>query len=219
MVTETKAVDVQAFIKASGVTAILQQLQTDVAEREKTTGRKFLVSDVYDAAGNQYVDLVQEGGGVWGVALLGYTYVLEKMGIRFFSLAGTSAGAINTMLLAATGMKEDEKTEKIIRNLLELDMFCFVDGKPTNARLTKRIKKGIQEFVLKADYLKRILQGLKWLFILFAVFSIGSFVLSLTSLFTWMKIVAIIALVFWIIVIALTLFLIRRVRKFFTPGY
>ena len=37
---------------------------------------------------------MQEGGGVWGIALLGYTYILEKMGIRFFSLAGTSAGAI-----------------------------------------------------------------------------------------------------------------------------
>ena len=57
-------------------------------------------SDIEDANGNQYVDLVQEGGGVLGVALVGYTYILEKAGIRFMSLAGTSAGAINTMMMA-----------------------------------------------------------------------------------------------------------------------
>ena len=48
-------------------------------------------SDVVDDKGHQYVELVMEGGGVLGVALIGYNYVLEQMGLRFFSLAGTSA--------------------------------------------------------------------------------------------------------------------------------
>jgi len=52
----------------------------------------FIFSDVIDEEGHQYVDLVQEGGGMLGIALVGYTYVLEQMGIRFVSLAGTSAG-------------------------------------------------------------------------------------------------------------------------------
>ena len=43
-------------------------------------------SDIIDASGNQYVDLVQEGGGVLGIALLGYTYTLEQIGIRFSAL-------------------------------------------------------------------------------------------------------------------------------------
>ena len=60
-------------------------------------------SDLLDGSGKQYVELVQEGGGVLGVALIGYTYVLEQMGIRFFSLAGTSAGSINAMTLAGLG--------------------------------------------------------------------------------------------------------------------
>ena len=60
-------------------------------------------SDIVDAEGHQYVDLVQEGGGMLGIALVGYSYVLEQAGIRFFSLAGTSAGAINTLMLAAIG--------------------------------------------------------------------------------------------------------------------
>ena len=32
-----------------------------------------------DKSGNYYVDLVQEGGGVLGIALVGYTYILEQM--------------------------------------------------------------------------------------------------------------------------------------------
>ena len=71
-------------------------------------GKQF--SDIKDKAGNQYIDLVQEGGGVLGIALVGYTYVLENAGIRFFSLAGTSAGAINTMMIAALG-KIDEANQ------------------------------------------------------------------------------------------------------------
>lgn len=60
----------------------------------------FCISDVIDENGLQYVDLVQEGGGVLGIALAGYTYVLEKMGVAFMKMAGTSAGSINTLLLS-----------------------------------------------------------------------------------------------------------------------
>ena len=52
------------------------------------------------SAGNQYVDLVMEGGGVLGIALVGYTYVLEQAGLRFLGIAGTSAGAINAAYFA-----------------------------------------------------------------------------------------------------------------------
>ena len=120
-----KTVDVPAFIKASGADAIVEKLKAEI-EANAAAGKPFIVSDVYDEAGNQYTDLVQEGGGVWGIALLGYTYVLEQVGIRFFSLAGTSAGAINTMLLASGGCKNEFRTEKIIKDLLELDLFSFV---------------------------------------------------------------------------------------------
>ena len=47
------------------------------------------------------IDLVQQGGGMYGIALLGYTYIMEKVGIRFYSHGGTSAGAINALFLAA----------------------------------------------------------------------------------------------------------------------
>ncbi|WP_165583311.1 patatin-like phospholipase family protein [Aquimarina atlantica] len=47
------------------------------------------------------IDLVQQGGGMYGIALLGYTYIMEKVGIRFYSHGGASAGAINALFLAA----------------------------------------------------------------------------------------------------------------------
>ncbi len=219
MEKENRTADVQGFINESGVADILTKLKADIAAKEQSTGKPFSVSDVYDAEGNQYVDLVQEGGGVWGVALLGYTYILEKMGIRFFSLAGTSAGAINTMLLAATGLKQEEKTERIIRNLLELDMFCFVDGKPTNARLTKRIKRSIQHFVLKVDYVKRLTKSFAILLGLFALFSIASFVLTIIGWNGWIRMVAIIALVFWLVLILLGIFFVRRFKTLAATGY
>ncbi len=108
------------------------------AEALKNKGAKF--SDVVDAEGHQYVDLVQEGGGMLGIALVGYTYVLEQAGIRFFSLAGTSAGAINTLMLAGLGRIPDSKSTKILDLLVNKNMFDFVDGEPG-------IKSLIQGFI------------------------------------------------------------------------
>ena len=110
----------------------------------------------------QYVDLVQEGGGVLGIALLGYTYILEKAGIRFFSLAGTSAGAINTLLLAS--LKEDTRTksERILEYLINKNLFDLVDGDRT-------IKRFIQSYLddsITSMGIKKIFILLKALFIL-----------------------------------------------------
>lgn len=99
-------------------------------------------SDIEDVDGNQYVDLVQEGGGVLGIALVGYTFILENAGIRFFSLAGTSAGAINTILMAGLGKIKEAKSEKILDILSKKDLFDFVDGhKVVRKIINKVIKK------------------------------------------------------------------------------
>ncbi len=98
-------------------------------------------SDVEDADGNQYVDLVQEGGGTLGIALVGYTYVLEKAGIRFFSLAGTSAGAINTVMMAGLAEIKEPKSEKILDILSKKDLFDFVDGHPAIRKIINKIIK------------------------------------------------------------------------------
>lgn len=90
--------------------------------------KPFIISDVIDEGGNQYVDLVQEGGGVLGIALLGYTHVLEQMGIRFLNIGGTSAGAINSLLIAACDTPEKEKTVQLLELLANKDLYDFVDG-------------------------------------------------------------------------------------------
>lgn len=94
---------------------------------DKISNKEF--SDLLDAQGNQYVEFVQEGGGVWGSALVGYLYGLEIFGIRFLKVAGTSAGAINTMLIAACKTKEEAKSEVIKDILFNWNFADFMDGK------------------------------------------------------------------------------------------
>lgn len=84
------------------------------------------ISDVIDSEGNQYVDLVLEGGGTLGVALLGYLYVLEECGIRFARIGGTSAGSIVSLLMAATPIQE-KKVETILEDLLRFELLDFID--------------------------------------------------------------------------------------------
>jgi NTE family protein len=94
--------------------------------KAELAGKPF--SDILDAAGNQYVDLVMGGGGVLGIALVGYTYVLEEVGIRFLRVGGTSAGSINALGLAALGPPAEKKSDRLLAELADLDVWAFVDG-------------------------------------------------------------------------------------------
>src|ERR1043165_5006229 len=110
-----------------------EEVKKSIARLKDRFGKDYtglMVSDTFDENGYQYVNLVQKGGGVLGIALVGYTYILEQMGIRFLRLAGTSAGAINTSLMTAIGRKGDIKSEKILKQLCSLDFFKLVDGHP-----------------------------------------------------------------------------------------
>lgn len=122
----------------------------DGMKNDKIDRKQF--SDIMDSQGNQYVELVQEGGGVLGVALIGYTYVLEQLGIRFFSLAGTSAGSINAMLLAGLGDISKLKSEKVIEVLVNKNLYDFVDGNDDS-------KDFIKALVEKAKRVKLIWKG------------------------------------------------------------
>ncbi|MEF9479383.1 patatin-like phospholipase family protein [Chryseobacterium sp. 1B4] len=119
---------------AENLNKILEDPSLSQASKEKLmalhqniSGKEF--SDLLDQSGNQYVEFVQEGGGVWGSALVGYLYGLEIFGIRFLKVAGTSAGAINTMLIAACKTKEESKSELIKDILFSWDFSDFMDGK------------------------------------------------------------------------------------------
>jgi NTE family protein len=105
-------------------------------------------SDIVDGKGRQYVDLVMEGGGVLGIALVGYTYVLEEMGIRFLGVGGTSAGAINALLVASLATPAKPKSAKIVQLLANTNLREFVDGDPDVQDLIDAIYKGAGPFKL-----------------------------------------------------------------------
>ena len=107
-----KILATEDFTNHPDVINCIQQLEAAFPQG----GRPFIVSDVLDEEGNQYVNLVQKGGGVLGVALVGYTYILEKMGIRFLRLAGTSAGAINTALMTVIGKKRRSQINPYLKS-------------------------------------------------------------------------------------------------------
>lgn len=68
-----------------------------------------------------------------GIGLLGYTYILEQAGIRFVGLGGTSAGAINTMLIAARRTSPDEACSlQLLEILATADFPSFLDGPEAN---------------------------------------------------------------------------------------
>lgn len=136
-VMETITRNYMQFIEESGVDELIEKLQIKIAENNG--GKTPIYSDlVKEEEGEifQYVNCVQEGGGVLGVALIGYTYVLEKLGMRFLKLAGTSAGAINTIMLASVnkenykeaGFNFKYRSEIILQEMLNYDLWKLVDG-------------------------------------------------------------------------------------------
>ncbi len=122
------------------VLAAVAQAKARVAARR--------VSDIVDQEGHQYVDLVMEGGGVLGVALAGYSYVLESAGLRFLGLGGTSAGSINALVIAALGAPHAAKAAKVAEIVANVKMSSFIDGDSDAQDFTKAIVGGAGKFKL-----------------------------------------------------------------------
>ena len=68
-------------------------------------------------------DIVLEGGGVKGIALVGAISVLAERGYRFERVAGTSAGAIVGSLIAA-----DIKPAELLELMQKIDYSAFKDA-------------------------------------------------------------------------------------------
>lgn len=101
------------------------------ALRQNAAEGRYRVSDLVAEENGQtcqYVDLVMEGGGTLGIALVGYIYALEQAGIRFLSVGGSSVGAIVALLLAGMGERTEEKGERLAEIISEMDMASFIDG-------------------------------------------------------------------------------------------
>ncbi|MCP5482286.1 MAG: patatin-like phospholipase family protein [Spirochaetales bacterium] len=108
-------------------------------------GPDLILSDVIeerDGKRLQYVDLVMEGGGVLGVALVGYIYALETAGLRFLSIGGTSAGSIVALLLAALAEKHEAKSARLCEILFSMNIADFIDGDSDAADMSHYLGSG-----------------------------------------------------------------------------
>ena len=103
-------------------------------------------------------DLVLEGGGVKGIALVGAVAVLEEHGYEFNRIAGTSAGSIVGALLAA-GMP----TADMVGIMRSIDYTRFQDKGPEDrfpgGRLYSLLtQQGIYEGTYLTKWLAEILE-------------------------------------------------------------
>ncbi|HVM90053.1 MAG TPA: patatin-like phospholipase family protein [Puia sp.] len=189
------------FIRHPEIVACIDELKEKFGENFE----KLVVSDTLDDKGHQYVNLVQKGGGVLGVALVGYTYILEEAGIRFLRLAGTSAGAINTSLSVVIGEKQEAKSHKILKYLCELNFFNLVDGKPfirwlirnfiTNEKFETNLRRWLMGLLLLlfglvfTDFVLLAFRSHEWARIAlpFSVLLTGSHLLLITSIIIYIN--------------------------------
>jgi NTE family protein len=149
---------------------------------------------------------------------VGYTYVLEKMGIRFFSMAGTSAGSINAMLLACAGNKEDEKSGIITDHLVKLQMFSFVDGIPGSSAFTRFIQRFFNNMLMGKNPIKKIVNLIKWTVVSLLSLTVACFIVNFIwpGIAKWIGLAAGITLLIFFIIIIVG---ITRFKRFTKNGY
>ena len=155
-----------------GTTEIRREVISDAFVVENVIGKDEKVT-------RPIIDLVQQGGGMFGVALLGYTYVMEKVGIRFYSYGGTSAGGINALFLASIPSKvyqrrspffEDDcmtKSQLLTTAITQTDFSSFMDARGIVAKLQRGLFKGFYSLWLKIVLLLvvgGVIGGMYWFF-------------------------------------------------------
>lgn len=143
-VAQAEQVDISSYLQHPDVLTAVENAKRLLAQRR--------ISDTVDPEGHQYIDLVMEGGGVLGVALVGYTYLLEAAGIRIRNVGGASAGSINALLLAAAGTIDQARSAKILPLVDQLQFFSLVDGNRSVKRLLKTIFRKDRGKLIKALY-------------------------------------------------------------------
>ena len=97
---------------------------------EKAKMGSYVVSDVVchkDGRELQFVDLVMEGGGALGIALVGYIHALEQVGIRFLGIGGSSVGAIVSLLAYSYGERTEARGEKLAAIISGMNLGELID--------------------------------------------------------------------------------------------
>lgn len=84
-------------------------------------------------------NFVFQGGGVLGIAHLGFLYAMERIGVRAVGVAGTSAGAIVSILIAAARGSQLHRSvaDRLLPVLWSMPAGSFIDGPYSVRRLVK----------------------------------------------------------------------------------
>ena len=122
-------------------------------EDDETQERVVGMAESMDAT----VDLVLEGGGVKGIALVGAISVLEEHGYSFNRVAGTSAGAIVGALVAA-GISAEDMTE--VMRTTDYRRFQDETWIDKAGPLGKGLSILFQQGIYEGDYLREYLTDL-----------------------------------------------------------
>ena len=201
-----KSLSIEQFTNDPKVKGCINRLN----ERFPPGEKPLIVSDTLDEENHQYVNLVQKGGGVLGIALVGYTYILEQMGIRFLRLAGTSAGAINTALMTVIGKKQDAKSIEILKCICELDFFKLVDGHPAARWI-------IKNFITHEDFNAKVKNRLTIIALIVALMVVGDFTfIGLQHTYPWMSVLTKLFFVltgFFLLLIGISIYYVARLLK------
>ncbi|MFN8357568.1 MAG: patatin-like phospholipase family protein [Spirosomataceae bacterium] len=124
--------------------------------------KKPVVSDIVDDKGNQYTNLVLEGGGFLGIALMGYVYALEQAGIRFLNIGGTSAGAVTASFVATADYPAEMKSLKVLDVYHHSNFLDFLDdGEDTDDNDVKAFVQSMLE--TKKNFFSSLSTGWKFL--------------------------------------------------------
>ena len=150
---------IDKFTKTAEVQEMILELQAMIKNPDSNEIHKYF-SDIIDNEGNQYVNIVLEGGGTLGLALLGYIYTLEQVGIRFLKIGGTSAGSIVALLLAC-GEINQSKAEWILERLCDKKFIDFVDL--SNGDSKEQSQQLIDFLVSEKSYFSKLISNYKLL--------------------------------------------------------
>ncbi len=102
--------EVSDFINQPGMNGIIQE-----AQFLKFSDKR--ISDIIDTDGLQYIDLVMLGNVPNDYALIGFCFVLEEAGIRFYNLAGIGGASLHGLFYAMVGSPDQHKSIKLLKGI------------------------------------------------------------------------------------------------------
>ncbi len=98
------------FINQHGIDPLIQE-----AQFMRYSGKRF--SDVVDKNGFQYIDLVKHSPGFIDYSLIGYLFILEEAGIKFYNIQGSGSGATSALFFSSLGLNIHNKAIKLIKHV------------------------------------------------------------------------------------------------------